>query len=90
MHAFNNIREHCYGQPIPKWSTISIQIITKCDKIKEEEKDQVENNQTNIDQPTKVTAFPRERYSSFTKLIRQIALMKLFVRMWKSKTQSCI
>ena len=45
----------------------------------------------NTDQPTKVTStFPWESYSSFTKLIRHIALMKLLVRKWKSKTQSCI
>ena len=45
----------------------------------------------NTDQSTKVTStFPWERYSPFTKLIRHIALMKLFVRKWKSKTQSCI
>ena len=59
--------------------------------MKEEEKDQVENNQMNTDQPTKVTStFPWESYSSFTKLIRHVALMKLLVRKWKSKTQSCI
>ena len=45
----------------------------------------------NTDQPTKVTStFPQEHYSSLTKLIRHILLMKLFVRKWKSKTQSCI
>ena len=69
----------------------SLESILKFDRIKEEEKDQVGNNQMNIDQSTKVTStFPWERYSSFTKLIRHIALMKLFVRKWKSKTQSCI
>ena len=45
----------------------------------------------NTDQPTKVTStFPWESYSSFTKLIRHVALMKLLVRKWKSKTQGCI
>ena len=44
--------------------------ILKCEDIKEEEKDQVENNQTNADQTTKVTStFSWEHYSSCTKLI---------------------
>ena len=65
--------------------------ILKCEDIKEEEKDQVENNQTNTDQTTKVTStFSWEHYSSCTKLIWRIVLMKIFVRKRKFKTQSCI
>ena len=61
----NNIKEHCYRQPIANWSTIpykSLESVLKCDGIKEEENDQVKNNQINTDQATKVTsAFPWER-----------------------------
>ena len=69
----------------------SLESVLKFDDIKEEEKDQVENNHMNTYQRTKVTStFPWEHCSSFTKLIQHIALMKLFVRKWIFKTQSCM
>ena len=69
----------------------SLESVLKFGDIKEEEKDQVENNHMNTYQPTKVTStFPWEHCSSFTKLIQHIALMKLFVRKWIFKTQSCM
>ena len=52
-----------------------LESVLKFDDIKEEEKDQMENNQINTNQPTKVTsAFPWERYTSFTRFIRRRAL----------------
>ena len=88
--TFENIAKDNRYLNGPPFLYKSLESVLKFDDIKEEEKDQVENNQMNTDQPTKVTALPWEHYFSFTKLIRHVALMKLFVRKWKSKTPNCI
>ena len=77
--TFKNIAEDNRYLNGPLFLYESLESVLKFDGIKEEEKkDQVENNQMNTDQSTKVTwTFPWERYSSFTKLIRHIALMKI-------------
>ena len=87
--TFENIAKDNRYLNGPPFLYESLERVLKFEEIKEEEKNQVENNQINTDQPTKVTsAFPWQRYSSFTKLIRHVALMKRFVRKWKPKTQS--
>ena len=88
--TFENIAKDNRYLNGPPFLYKSLESVLKFGDIKEEEKDQVENNQMNTDQPTKVTALPWEHYFSFTKLIRHVALMKLFVRKWKSKTPNCI
>ena len=89
--TFENIAKDNRYLNGPPFLYESLERVLKFEEIKEEEKNQVENNQMNTDQPTKVTsAFPWQRYSSFTKLIRHVALMKRFVRKWKTKTQSCM
>ena len=86
----NNAKDDRYLNG-PPFLYESLESLLKCHDVKTEKKDLVENNQMNTDQRTKVTsAFSWERYSSFTKLIRHISLIKLFVRKWKSKTPSCM
>ena len=69
--TFENIAKDNRYLNGPPFLYKSLESVLKFDDIKEEEKDQVENNQMNTDQPTEVTStFPWERYSSFTILIR--------------------
>ena len=89
--TFENIAKDNRYLNGPPFLYESLESVLKFGDIKEEEKDQVENNHMNTYQPTKVTStFPWEHCSSFTKLIQHIALMKLFVRKWIFKTQSCM
>ena len=68
--TFQNIAKHNRYLNGPPFLYESLESVLKFDDIKEEEKDQVGKNQMNTDLSTKVTsAFPWERYSSFTKLI---------------------
>ena len=73
--TFENIAKDNRYLNGPPFLYESLESVLKFDDIKEEEKDQVENNQINTNQPTKVTsAFPWERYTSFTRFIRRRAL----------------
>ena len=75
--TFENIAKDNRYLNGPPFLYESVESVLKFDDIKKEEKDQDEINQVNTDQPTKVTStFPWESYSSFTKLIRHVALMK--------------
>ena len=69
--TFDNIPKDNRYLNGPPFLYESLESVLKCDNVKEVEKDKVENNQIHTEQPAKVTsAFPWERYSSFTKLIR--------------------
>ena len=75
-------KRYLYG---PLFLYESLESVSKCDDVKEEEEDHVENNQIRTDRPTKVTSvFPSKCYYSFTKLVWQVALIKHFARIWKS------
>ena len=73
----NNAKDNRYLNGPPFLYEL-LESLLKCHDVKTEKKYLVENNQMNTDQRNKVTsAFSWERYSSFTKLIRHIALMKI-------------
>ena len=79
--TFKNIVQDSRYLNGPPFLYKSLESILKCNNVKEEEKDQIESNQINTERSTKLTSvFPWESYSSFTKLIRHIALMKFLIR----------